>query len=104
VSSLNWTCVFRGSGPTDAWLVHDWLVRNDIEVQVRGDLVSLGGRIPMHESWPTLWVRARDVQRAAEALESYRAPRLVHPSWVCAKCGEENEATFDSCWSCQHER
>jgi uncharacterized membrane protein len=24
--------------------------------------------------------------------------------WICKKCSEENEDTFDSCWSCQAER
>jgi hypothetical protein len=23
------------------------------------------------------------------------------PSWVCAKCGEENPGNFDECWKCQ---
>jgi hypothetical protein len=23
------------------------------------------------------------------------------PSWMCAKCGEENSRNFDECWKCQ---
>jgi hypothetical protein len=67
-------------------------------------MLALGGGAAVHDCWPTLWVRTLDVARANEALASYRAPQLVHPSWVCPSCGEENEANFDSCWNCQHER
>lgn len=96
---MDWACVFRATGPTDAWLVRDWLECNGMGVLVRGDLTSLRGEIPFLDAAPTVWVRTADRARADEALRIYHAPRLVHPKWMCA-CGEENEANFGSCWQC----
>jgi hypothetical protein len=97
---MEWLCVFRATGPTDAWLVRDWLERNGIPVLVRNDLTSLRGEIPFLEAAPTVWVREEDRVRATEAMRAYDSPRLVHPKWCCATCGEENEANFGSCWQC----
>jgi hypothetical protein len=101
---MDWVCLFRGGGPTDAWLVRDWLLRNGLEVRVQGDLSGLHGQIPIGDAWPSVWVRRSDLPSATDALRQYDAsPRLVHPVWRCA-CGEENEANFESCWSCQTDR
>ncbi|MEQ1500805.1 MAG: hypothetical protein ABMB14_01175 [Myxococcota bacterium] len=97
---MDWVCVFRGGGPTDAFLVRDWLVENGVRVLIRGDLATARGEIAIHETWPSVWVPAIDRPNAEAALVVYNAPRLVHPAWVCAGCGERNEATFGSCWQC----
>ena len=28
-------CVYRGTGPTDAWLIRDWLVHHGVRAEVR---------------------------------------------------------------------
>jgi hypothetical protein len=97
---MKWSCVFRASGPAEAWLVRDWLEQNELRVLVRGDLQCARGEVPILDSWPTVWVPEDERRRAEEALEVYRSPRLVHPRWRCAGCGEDNEANFGSCWQC----
>jgi hypothetical protein len=101
---MKWSCVFRASGPTDAWLVRDWLERNGLQVLVRGDLVSVAGQIPFPEAWPTVWVPEPEKELADEAMRLFRGPRLVRDPWTCPSCGEVNEPSFDSCWQCETER
>lgn len=53
-----------------------------------------------------LWVRAADEAHARRALEvpseaNARAEGTPDAApWTCATCGEENPASFCSCWSC----
>jgi len=96
-----WVRVYRGTGPTDAYLVRDWLGRNGVSAEVRGEnLMSLRGDIPIMEAWPTVWVAPAQKSQARELIEEFNGPTLVHPAWNCPKCGEENAPNFGSCWSC----
>ncbi len=77
--------VYQATGPTDAYLVRDWLERNGVKAQVRGEsLMSLRGEIPVGQAWPTLWVAAANRERAKELLKQFEGPTLVHPPWQCA--------------------
>lgn len=97
--------VYQGSGPTDAYLIRDWLHRNDIPAQVRGEgLMSLRGEVPVWEAWPAVWTPQPEAERARDLIEGFFGPTLVHPSWQCARCGEENAPNFASCWSCGADR
>lgn len=99
--SAPWVRVYRGTGPTDAYLVRDWLERNGVEAAVRGEsLMTLRGDIPITEAWPSLWVAPDLEARAAELITRFHGPALVHPPWKCPSCDEENAPTFGSCWSC----
>lgn len=92
--------IYQGTGPTDAWLVRDWLVRNAIDAWMRGEhLIGLQGQVPI--TWPSVWVRECDRDAAEAAMRAFEGPVLVHPDWVCLGCGEVNGASFGSCWSCQ---
>lgn len=92
--------IYQGTGPTDAWLVRDWLVRNAIDAWIRGEyLMGLQGQVPV--VWPSVWVRESDRDVAETALRTFEGPTLVHPDWVCPRCHEVNGASFGSCWSCQ---
>jgi hypothetical protein len=96
-----WCRVYRATGPADAYLVRDWLVRNDIPAQVRNEnLMSIRGEVPVGQAWPEVWVNRDDQVRAEEAIQTFQGPTLVHPDWRCAGCGELNPASFGSCWSC----
>jgi hypothetical protein len=93
---------YQGHGPIDAFLVRDWLERNEIRTFVRGEhLVSLRGDLPV--AWPSVWVAIADRERAVAAVTTYHQPALVHPVWNCPGCGEENPPAFGSCWNCGRE-
>ena len=97
-------CVYRGSGPADAWLVKDWLVAHGVRAEVRDHLGGARGELPIPDCWPTVWVRATDKSAAVSALESRDGPQLVRAAWVCSRCAEPNEPAFEWCWSCQTDR
>jgi hypothetical protein len=100
-----WVRVYRGTGPTDAYLVRDWLGRNQVPAQVRGEgLMSLRGDIPIWEAWPAVWVPTHLEAEARELVSQFDGPTLVHPAWRCGRCGEENAPNFASCWSCGADR
>jgi hypothetical protein len=92
--------VYQGTGPADAYLVRDWLERNDIPTWLRGEaLLGLQGAIPIGRTWPSVWVMDQDRGRAEDAMRTFNGPALVHPDWKC-RCGEINAPSFGSCWSC----
>lgn len=90
-------CVYKGRGASDAFLLRHWLLRNHIAAVLRGGL-------PIADTWSTLWVAKADKERAEAAIREFNAPRLVYPRWICSSCGEENEPSFGSCWSCSADR
>jgi hypothetical protein len=92
--------VYQATGPADAYLVRDWLERNNINTWVLGEaLIGLHSAIPAGRSWPSVWVMRHDRERAELAVRDFHGPALVSPDWVC-QCGETNAPTFGSCWRC----
>jgi hypothetical protein len=81
-------------------MVRSMLENHGIRAEV-APLVTEGKHLP-----EALWVKAVDharavalVQQMAAALD---APASAGP-WICAGCGEENDAAFDACWQCGQE-
>jgi hypothetical protein len=101
---MEWVCVYRATGPADGFLVRDWLVRSGLEPQLRGDLSTIRGEIPIGESWPSIWVGPQHRERAASLIQELNGPRLVREAWTCPACGAEGEPDFDSCWNCDADR
>jgi hypothetical protein len=76
-------------------LAQEMLTNNSIDSAV----VRLGTHSKY--SKPTLWVRDADYDRSV-ALIDKMLHALDNPPiapWLC-RCGEQIEATFDSCWNC----
>ena len=93
--------VYQANGPFEAHHIAHWLERNDIHVKVHADLAGIAGGVPVHEAWPSLWVRSEDTERAEKDIRCYAGPQMVHPEWSCPNCGETNGPNFGSCWSCE---
>jgi hypothetical protein len=55
----------------------------EVEIQVPADKVDAARRV--------LRRYEADGEDDAEATEP----------WICRRCGEENEASFEACWNCQ---
>jgi hypothetical protein len=68
---------------------------------MRNEYVSgVTGEVPVFETWPELWVvHDRDYDRAAEIIRTVFTDTPGDP-WLCAGCGEQNEASFEFCWQC----
>lgn len=99
--SVNRVCVYRGTGPADAYLVRDHLVAHGLQVELRGEHRSgLSGALPMLDTWPALWVVDRHARRARALIAEWDAASVPDgPGWTCA-CGAEVDAHFGECWQC----
>jgi len=69
-------------------------LRNEYASSAVGDLAP-------HETWLELWVVENDdydlaMSAIASAFEAQRSG-----PWICPRCHEKNEATFEFCWQCQ---
>ena len=54
-----------------------------------------------------VYLTEEDLARGRRLVEAFRKERGVKDGdgpWSCASCGEENDASFDVCWSCQAAR
>jgi len=72
-----------------------------IVAELRGQhLAGLFGAIPWPDTRQSSWVDAARFDAAEAILKAHQGPQLAHPPWVCATCGETNEANFDTCWNC----
>lgn len=98
--------IFRERDYTRVGFCQSILEDAGIPTHVRNkDLVGTLTEVPIPEFFPALCVvhdedydRAVDVLR--ERFESDEA-RACGEDIACPKCGEENPANFDLCWSCQ---
>lgn len=94
--------LYRAKGQYDAYLLRSLLQASQIRSEIKGEnLAWLLGAIPVKDTRMSLWVHERDLPEAQKVLQKFSGPTLVHPAWVCAECGESNEANFDLCWNCE---
>ena len=62
---------------------------------------SIAGELPIDAALPQIWVEdPADVDRARALIDEFLRPTPAGPPIKCPKCGEENPASFDLCWSC----
>ena len=94
--------LYRAMGPTDAYLLRQWLEDVGIPCRLVGEsLMGLGGAIPIPDALPRVLVPKAHEAEAKEALARWQGPRLVHPARTCPHCGEDNPPSFALCWSCE---
>ncbi len=96
--------IFRAADLAQAYLAAGLLRQGGIEAIVLNQYALGGlGEIPFGEVYPELWVDdAVNVGRVHALLAPLESPEATTASVRCAGCGEENPATFASCWSCGH--
>ena len=75
---------------------------NNVDVVLRNEHASSAiGEVSAFDSWVELWVlKDEDYDRACEIIETSLS-KEGEKEWVCAKCSEENDASFEICWNCQ---
>ena len=81
------------------------LEAESIDVFLKNEFAQSGiGETSPIDTWPELWVlNDGDYDRAVTILENSLSAESA-PEWVCEKCGETNDASFEVCWNCQAER
>ncbi len=78
---------------------------------VKGLLRERGIPVSFHpfsthpDSEVDLYVPTADADRAQVIVRAYEEQTDPSDSssedWLCTRCGEENESSFDACWNCQ---
>ena len=96
-------CVYRAYHPIEAHLCHHWLRRNGIAAEVRGDLMTARGELPVAESSPTVWVAPEDAADAELLVAEFERAGKLGEVWTCPFCGEKNDMSFGSCWNCSND-
>ena len=72
-----------------------------IQVALKNEF-SVGGvgELSAFDVWPELWViRDRDYVLAVRILETSLSGGDAI-DWRCRNCGEDNDASFETCWHC----
>lgn len=85
----------------DAHIVANLLAQIGIRTRVlNANASAIAGELPVDAAAPQVWVEeVRDEARARAAVEQFLRSSVGTPRH-CPKCGEENPAAFDLCWSC----
>jgi hypothetical protein len=94
--------VYAAANLPEAHLIVDLLADRGIRARVfNANASSLAGELPIDAALPQVWVEdPDDAVRAREVIEAFVMAGPAGPPVRCPKCGEENPATFDLCWSC----
>ncbi len=98
--------IFSANNPPQAHIVCDLLRSQGIDCEVRGEaLFSAYGEIPMgDETAPHVWLlnplQEKVARGAVKEFEASIDEAQREAPWICAHCGEHNEAQFGLCWSC----
>jgi hypothetical protein len=85
--------------------VKNVLELNEIQSQVKNEYThTIGGGLGLANTLAELWLlHDEDYDRAKAVIET----QILHPPplspWICDKCGEMNEGSFQVCWKCQQE-
>ncbi|MCP8899710.1 DUF2007 domain-containing protein [Gilvimarinus xylanilyticus] len=61
------------------------------------------GELSPLQTWPELWVNEGDYLHAKGIIAQLAETAMGAP-WQCPACSEENDASFELCWSCQQEK
>jgi hypothetical protein len=70
------------------------MLKNEFAAGAAGDLVP-------HETWLELWVvNDTDYERALHVLDTSFS-HTDDVEWICSRCDEKNDASFEFCWNCQ---
>lgn len=71
----------------------DTLLRNEYAVGAMGELSPF-------DAWLEVWVvKDRDFERATKIAGSVESqPNAAQ--WICNRCQESNDPSFDFCWNC----
>ena len=97
--------------PMEAHLVRALLADEGIESVIVNEMLQMAqgdfGLAPTVAPQVAL-LDLRDAERARCLVDGMlaraRAESSEQTAWVCASCGEENDASFELCWQCQTPR
>ena len=92
--------VYRAGNSIEGNFLQGLLAQEGIPVKLLAEGPAKGNREV------ELQVPADKVDAARRVLRRYEAEseddaETSSQAWICRRCGEENEASFEACWNCQ---
>ena len=77
----------------------------NIETLLKNEFAAgAAGEISPIDAWPEVWIVDDSQLAQAEKIIEQLDHTLVGDNWFCSQCQEQNAASFDFCWQCQHEK
>ncbi len=101
--------LYAAANLPEAHLLREELGQIDVRAHIfNQNAQSAVGELPFTHAYPEIWIeRDCDYERARLIVERYEreSKKLVgeEAEIACKNCGEENPATFQSCWSCAND-
>ena len=89
--------------------VKNLLEASHIVCELRNEFAQGGvGELSFVDAWPELWVAPEDAHTAKKIIEQMQpeannSDNGALKEWMCP-CGESNDASFYSCWSCERDK
>ena len=99
------TRVYRAASSVEAGFLKGLLEEEGIAVRTFGPTDS--NPFPGSAAEIEIHVPEHLADAARKVLEDYEARsagEADQEAWLCQRCSEENEASFDTCWNCQADR
>ena len=75
----------------------DTILKNEFASGASGVLAPI-------DTWVELWIISDADEDKAELILAQTLKQSENYDWYCQQCQEKNDASFDICWQCQHEK
>ena len=81
----------------------NFLALNGIESFIKNEhAIPNGARFGIENIFLELWLtNDQDFDKAEAIIEKQFKNSGTRPEWICARCDEPNDGSFDFCWKCQ---
>jgi ribosomal protein L40E len=96
-------CIYTHDNIIVLHSVKNLLALNNIESFVKNEhTIPAGARHGISNIFHELWIVSdQDYEKASLIIETEVLNPSLLDSWVCSKCNEENDGSFEVCWKCQ---
>ena len=81
----------------------NFLALNGIESFIKNEhTIPAGARYGIENTFLELWLLDdQDYDKAQAIMEKQFSNSDTKPEWICARCEEPNDGSFEFCWNCQ---
>lgn len=94
--------IYSAGNLQEAYLILHCLAQAGVPARVLNEHAQGGlGELPFTHAYPEIWLlEPGDTERARRLIEDYERASSAGPALLCGSCGEENPASFETCWRC----
>lgn len=97
--------IYSSENRLEVQQVKDLLDAKRIDCFIKNEFaIGAVGELSPFDAWPEVWLVDSEWETKAKAfiaefLKEAEAKR-AQADWVCERCNETNDSTFEICWSC----